>query len=208
MSTDAFVRRTVRWTDAEGRGLEHCLLAFGSGGLTLEGAVAGTRKGNYGAHYLVRADAAGRTRQVRLRHVGGPELHLSVDGNARWRDEIAGRALPDLDGCLDVDLGITPATNTLPIRRLGLALGETRAVRAAYVPLPSEIGGDFLPRPAEQRYTRLADRLWRYEGLFRDFTAELAVDDLGLVLDYPVLFRRLRTTDDPPSPAPEGGSEA
>ena len=42
----------------------------------------------------------------------------------------------------------------------------------------------------DQRYTRLGDRLWRYEGLFRDFVADLAVDDMGLVLDYPQLFRR------------------
>lgn len=202
MSTDGTVRRELRWTDAGGRGLEHCLLTLDGAGLVLEGAVAGTRDGFYGAHYIVRADAQGRTREVRLRYVGGPDLHLTADENARWHDVLRGAPLPDLDGCLDVDIGITPATNTLPIRRLGLAPGETRAVRAAYVPLPSEIEGAFRPRPAEQRYTRLADRVWRYDGLFRDFTAELTVDDLGLVLDYPALFRRLGTADGPGSAGP------
>ncbi|QQO44530.1 MULTISPECIES: putative glycolipid-binding domain-containing protein [unclassified Paracoccus (in: a-proteobacteria)] len=203
MSTEP-VRRALRWTDAEGQGLEHCLVTLDDTGLTLEGVVAGTRDGKYGAHYKVRADAGGRTREVRVRCLGGPELCLTVDEGACWRDAIRGADLPDLDGCLDVDLGITPSTNTLPIRRLRLKVGQSAEVRAAYVPLPSEIEGDFLPRPADQRYTRLTDRLWRYDGLLWNFTADLAVDDLGLVLDYPVLFRRLRPKDaltdaDPPA---------
>lgn len=149
--------------------------------------------------YHIACDGAWVTRSVRVQgRVGSRELTLSIHraDTGEWR--VNGESLPDLHGLQDMDLGFTPATNTLPIRRLGLALGETRAVRAAYVPLPSEIKGDFLPRPAEQRYTRLADRLWRYEGLFRDFTADLAVDDLGLVLDYPGLFRRLSTADSAP----------
>lgn len=185
----ADITRAVRWTDAEGRGLEHCLLTLGDG-LSLEGMVAGTRGGDYGAHYTVRADAQGRTREIRVRYAGGPALHVTADENARWWDEITRQPLPDLDGCADADIGATPATNTLPIRRLDLAVGEAAEITVAYIPLPSQVDGAFLPRPARQRYTRLADRLWRYEGLFRNFTADLPVDDLGLVLDYPPLFRR------------------
>lgn len=191
MSTDGPVRRVLRWTDAEGRGLEHCLLTLGEAGLTLEGVVAGARDGDYGAHYTLRADTSGQTREVRLRYVGGPELHLTVDERARWRDPIRDAALPDLDGCLDVDLGITPSTNTLPIRRLRLDLGQSADIRAAYVPLPSGIDGSFVPRPVLQRYERTARHSWRYHQPDVGFTADLEVDDLGLVQDYPQLFRRL-----------------
>lgn len=191
MSTDGLVRRVLRWTDAEGHGLEHCLLTLGAGGLTLEGVVAGTRDGDCGAHYTLQADAAGRTREVRLRYVGGPELHLTVNESARWHDAIRDTQLPDLDGCLDVDLGITPSTNTLPIRRLRLGVGQSADIRAAYIPLPSEITGAFVPRPVLQRYGRTAERSWRYHQPDAGFTADLVVDDLGLVLDYPQLFRSL-----------------
>lgn len=34
-------------------------------------------------------------------------------------------------------------------------------------------------------------RRYRYEGIFRDFTAEMDIDDDGLVIDYETLFRRL-----------------
>ena len=52
--------------------------------------------------------------------------------------------------------------------------------------------GAFLPLRAEQRYTCLRQgRRYLYEGLFRGFSAELELDEAGLVLDYPDTFRRV-----------------
>jgi hypothetical protein len=128
-----------------------------------------------------------------VRYIGGPELHVSADESGHWHDLIGGRPIPDLDGCLDVDIGVTPSTNCLPIRRLSLALQQSQDIVVAYVPLPGQVDGPFLPRRAGQRYTCLMpQRRYRYEGLFRAFVAELDVDDDGLVLDYPETFRRLR----------------
>lgn len=182
----------VRWRDWDDEGLEHCWASENDDGLTLEGVVAGTRHGLYGGHYRVRTDAAFRTREVRVCYVGGASLHVEADGEGHWRDLLGNRALPALDGCLDVDIGITPATNSLPIKRLKLRQGESRDIVVAYVPLPDQIDGDFLPTRAEQRYTCLIpDGRYRYEGLFRAFTAELEIDAAGLVLDYPETFRRV-----------------
>ncbi len=154
--------------------------------------MAGTRHGAYGGYYHVRTDADFRTREVRVLYVGGPSLHVKSDGRGNWRDEIGSRPLPNLNGCIDVDIGITPATNTLPIKRLKLGAQESRDITVAYVALPDQIDSDFLPQQAEQRYTCLMpDRRYRYEGLFRAFTAELEVDEAGLVLDYPDTFRRV-----------------
>lgn len=183
------MKQMVRWRAWEGEGLEHCVYDDGEDGLTLESVVTGSPEGLYG-YYRVRTDAAFRTREVRVDFVGGPALHLGADGEGHWRDLAGNRALPALDGCLDVDIRITPSTNTLPIRRLNLAAGESRNILVAYVPLP-EGAGDFAARPVGQRYTCLeAGRRYRYEGLDSGFTAELAVDAAGVVLDYPGLFRR------------------
>jgi hypothetical protein len=38
----------------------------------------------------------------------------------------------------------------------------------------------------------VAGREYTYEGIFRDFTATLKVDQDGIVGDYPTLFKRLR----------------
>lgn len=184
------MRSMVRWREWEGGGLEHCALRFDDDGLTLEGVVVTTDEGLFGAHYRVRTDAAFRTREVRIAFVGGPVLHVEADGEGHWRDMAGRRALPALDGCVDVDIRITPSTNTLPIRRLRLGLGESRDIRVAYVPLPE--GGDLRPIAVGQRYTCLMpDSLYRYQGLDSGFTADLPVDGDGLVMDYPGVFRRV-----------------
>lgn len=186
----------VRWQDWDGEGLEHCQCREDAQGLVLEGVVAGTRHGAYGGHYCVRTDALFRTREVRVAYVGGPTLHVEADAEGNWQDMISGKTLPLLDGCFDVDIGITPATNALPIKRLKLAVQESREIAVAYVPLPDQIEADFVPQRAEQRYTCLMpDRRYRYDGLFRAFTAELEIDDAGLIIDYPDTFRRVRFLD-------------
>ena len=185
---------TVRWTEWDGSGLEHCVLDVGDDAVIVESAVVGGRGGvPYGAHYRVRCDRDWRTREVRLAYAGSSSMHVETDGEGHWFDMRSGSApIPELEGCCDIDIGVTPFTNTLPIKRLGLAEGASQKIRAAYVPLPSQIeGGELLPRPADQRYTCLeADRRYRYEGLFRGFTADLVVDEHGFVLDYPDTFRR------------------
>ena len=114
-------------------------------------------------------------------------LHLQTDGQGRWRDA-DGRALEGLDGCVDVDIWPTPFTNTFPIRREPMALGERRQFRMAWIFAP-----DLTVQPQFQAYTRLADRRYLFETLDGSgFRAELPVDEDGIVLDYPGLFRRVK----------------
>jgi hypothetical protein len=93
--------------------------------------------------------------------------------------------LPELDGCIDPDISMTPFTNTVAIRRLGLTVGEAAEISVAYILVP-----ELSLRAAPQLYTRLAERLWRFDGLDIDFTADLTVDEEGFVMEYPGLFRR------------------
>jgi hypothetical protein len=49
---------------------------------------------------------------------------------------------------------------------------------------------DLTLKAQRQTYTRLADRLYRCESLGgSDFQAEISVDQDGIVLDHPGLFR-------------------
>ncbi len=104
------------------------------------------------------------------------EIELRRDASGAWTH--GGAPAPDLDGCSDVDLGWTPATNTLPIRRLGLHNGEAATISAAWVRFP-----ELDVVAAMQRYTRIRDVRWRYQSGAYDF--ELGVDPgTGLVLAY------------------------
>jgi hypothetical protein len=97
-----------------------------------------------------------------------------------------GRRIPALDGLADVDLAITPSTNTLPIRRLDLAVGSSAEVDAVWVRLP-ELSIEGL----SQRYTRLGDRRYQYDAFGGSFVAELEVDDDGVMVWYGDLWKRV-----------------
>jgi len=116
-------------------------------------------------------------------------LHLKTDGQGHWFDG-EDHALPALQGCRDIDIWPTPFTNSFPIRRVALAVGERREFLMAWVD-----GLAMTVRPQPQAYTRLQDRLYLFESLDGSgFQAELPVDEHGIVLDYPGLFRRERAS--------------
>lgn len=187
------VRRSVRWSACDGNGMEHCDITISGNGIIIEGIVAGDRKSSYGAWYRVGTDERFRTRNVQVRYVGGPSLHIISDEKGIWHDVENDKQLIQLQGCRDVDIGFTPATNMLPLRRLKLAEKESQSIKVAYIPLPEEISENFEPVAVSQRYTCLEpERVYRYEGIFRDFTADLSIDDTGIIENYPGLFRRLR----------------
>jgi uncharacterized protein len=181
------------WTPWKGRGLQHLRLRVKEGGIEADGVVIGEEDGiAFRARYLIRCDPGWRTREVIVDPLDGRDsLHLRSDGKGEWSDT-SGRSMPNLNSCLDVDLSATPFTNTLPIRRRDLREGEFSEIVAVYVDVPA-----MRLDTSRQRYTcleRNADGgLYRYEdeGLFRGFTADLAVDADGLVLNYPGIFRRI-----------------
>jgi uncharacterized protein len=177
---------TVLWQGVESGALDRCRLAAGPDGLRLSGTVLTAEFGTpLDVRYLVEAGPDGRTRRVELALDGGAVRRvLLADGAGRWRWE-GGPDLAEVAGALDVDLTVTPATNTLPIRRLAtLDVGQAADLSMAWVQFP---GLEVLP--SAQRYARLAPDRWRFSS--GDFTAELRVDPDGLVLDYGGLFRSL-----------------
>jgi hypothetical protein len=117
-----------------------------------------------------------------------PVIELLADGEGHWKRG-GGESVPELDGCIDVDISATPFTNTLPIRRLGLEPGESEELAVTYVRVPELLVG-----AERQRYSCLEAQangeLYRFEALPSGFTAELPIDAEGLVIDYPGLFRR------------------
>lgn len=186
------MRTVVRWAGWNGEGLDHCLFLLDSDGLCLEGLAIGASDAcAYAVRYKVRTDAALRTRDVVVSFVGGPDLWIVADGMGTWKDGRTGTAIEALAGCIDVDIAATPATNTLPILRSGLAVGKSADIVAAYLSTSSSPGAGIDPIAVRQCYTRLGHDRYRYESLASGFTAEMEVDQNGLVKDYPGAFRRV-----------------
>ena len=159
---------------------ERCSITFADDGTGFAGtAVLAVGDEPSQIDWTARTDAGGRTRSAHAAitmPAGTRRLTLAVDDQQRWR--VDGHDARHLDGCVDVDLGWTPATNTLPIRRLALAPGASATIEAAWVRFPEL---DVVRN--DQTYTRLADDRWRYAS--GNFEAELEVDPVtGVVRRY------------------------
>lgn len=142
--------------------------------------------------YTITANVAWETQEVHvLRRNGDGEarLQLRVDAERRWWKGEA--EVVHLRGCPDIDVACTPSTNTLPLRRLNLDVGQAADVRAAWLRIPS-LALEVLP----QRYTRLTQTRYRYESNGGRFVAEVDVDAHGLVTNYPPGWERVAVTAD------------
>jgi hypothetical protein len=183
--------REAMWSAWQGPGLGHLRLAVRESGVVADGLVLGVADGHpFRLSYEVRCDPYWRVRAARVGVPGEPpRVELLSDGEGNWTRP-DGRAVTYFKGCEYVDISETPFTNTLPIRRLGLAPGESADIFVAYFD-----GTELQPWPEPQRYTCLEKGggcgLYRFESLDGGFTADLPVDSDDLVLDYPGLFRRI-----------------
>lgn len=138
--------------------------------------------------YTLIVDKVFRTLEIRIMAEKEPgrmaALHLLASGDGTWTD-VDERRIPALDGAIDVDIAWSPLTNMLPVRRLDLHIGEEREIAVAYIALPSlEV------RPMTQRYTRLDASTIRYVSQDGAFTRDIAIDQDGMVVEYPGLFTR------------------
>jgi hypothetical protein len=158
---------------------EHCTLTLRDSGLSLVGTVLGAEGGRpVRVEYRVLADRAGMTTAAHVRDLRGFETRtMALERTAKGSWTVDGAAARALRGCTDVDLGCSPSTNTLPIRRLRLAIGRSQTIQAAWVTFP-----ELAVTKAAQTYTRLDEYTYRYSS--GTFEADLAVDDDGLVTDY------------------------
>jgi hypothetical protein len=182
--------RTGLWQRIQGTGLERFELIRIPDGWALRGTIlALDEQGPAQADYEIFCDAGWRTRRadVSLRGAAGERsLRLTVEGY-RWT--VNGTELETVRGCIDIDLGWSPSTNTLPIRRLGLAVGEkSGTITAAWVRFP-----ELTVEPLPQEYERLAERRYQYSSRGGAFAAELGVDEDDLVIDYEGIWRRVQS---------------
>lgn len=158
---------------------EHCTMTTRDSGLSLVGTVIGSEGGlPVRIEYRVLADRAGATVAAHVRDLRGFGTRtIALERSAKGGWTVDGAAARALRGCVDVDLGCSPSTNTLPIRRLRLAIGASQTIQAAWVVFP-----ELTVQKAAQTYTRLDEFTYRYAS--GDFEADLSVDEEGLVAAY------------------------
>lgn len=177
-----------------GAGMEHVLLQEGrADGLVL---AFDDEEGPFRLHYhlhwnpgtwqLCSADLHAQSA------AGARVLTLRTDGQGCWMDA-HGKPIATLDGCRDIDIWPTPFTNTFPIRRQSLTVGQRCETRVAWIGAPR-----LEMRAERQAYTCLDPQTYLFETLDDpSFRAHIEVDAEMIVTHYEGLFRRILAPGNP-----------
>lgn len=182
---------SILWRGMVLSGHETCQLSSQASGWHLEGtAVFSYEQQPCQLNYQVVCDAAWRTLSASVDGWLGIKtvsIRLNTDPDQHW--SINEVEVPEVKGCIDLDLNFSPSTNLLPIRRMNLAIGEKADIKAAWLRFPS-----FTLEPLSQRYRRLEEMIYRYESGGGKFVADLRINRTGFVIDYPGIWQSEATS--------------
>lgn len=168
----------AHWRRLDRPGTDRCTLDRAAHGWLLSGQATWQEDGKDSALlYTVRCDPDWVTLSADItgEHAGAPVALRIASGPDGWR--LNDVPQPGLEGCTDIDLSFTPATNLLPLRRLT----APAPLRAAWlVPTLDRLA------PLEQSYTPCEDGAIAYAS--PNFQARLEVHPSGFVTHYPGLW--------------------
>ena len=180
--------RAGLWRWIPTAGLERFEFLQSAEGWTLRGAIVTLAGGEPAeARYEILCDLSWNTRHadIQVRDSRGERNLRVTKENGRWYEN--GQINSKLDGCDDIDLEWSPSTNTIPVRRLRMPVGQASGLlTAAWVRFPS-LTVETLP----QEYRRVAEQQYVYSSHNGSFVAEVVLDDQGLVLDYQGFWHRV-----------------
>ncbi len=111
-------------------------------------------------------------------------ISYSSDGRGNWSED--GKFIKEFTECIDIDIQLTPFTNTLPINRLRLATNDEVQIKVLYIDILEQTEAAL-----NQKYKRLSTNSYKYQNVPNDFEAIISVDQEGFVTDYPGLFKSI-----------------
>ncbi|RPE13655.1 hypothetical protein EGT74_09115 [Chitinophaga lutea] len=184
------MKKQVVWKGLYYQIMEYCNIETTDTDIRIDGTIVGVADDlPLSVTYDIVTDSAWRVASLEMAIEQGGEctwISIQRDPDGKWTQ--SGHARPEWADCIDIDISLTPFTNTLPINRLRPGPTERTRLDVLYI---NVLKGEI--KPVEQHYTRLSENVYLYEGVVRDFKAELTVDEDGVVTTYPELFTRLQS---------------
>ena len=179
---------SVLWRRLDQPGHDSACLREGAAGAVIEGTAVFSESGRpCRLDYRVVCDAAWRTVSSRVTgwlDTTPLEVAINAEPETSRRWTLNGRPCPEVQGCEDIDLSFSPATNLLPIRRARLAVGARVSVRAAWLRFPA-----LSLEPLDQTYERVSELRYRYTSRGGSFVTLLETNAVGFVTHYPGLWQ-------------------
>jgi uncharacterized protein len=176
------------WRKLDHPGHDSCRLFRSPEGWLLRGAaVFVDNKRHCHLNYELVADSAWKTRRAEVcGFVGSNAVKLRIRSSSRLRWFTDGVEQEKVAGCMDLDLGFTPATNLIAIRRLALKVGQSAQAPAAYLAFPK-----MRLERLEQSYHRTGPTTFEYTAPRFGYAGTLEVGASGAVASYPGLFEQV-----------------
>jgi len=160
----------VVWVRQDEPGNDACRFANAEGGYLIDGSSTDAQ-GNT-LPYRIRARGDGTTRRARIG--GKSRIFVSRAPDDTWL--LNGTPAPAVSGAKDIDLGFTPATLTLPIRRLKLGIGDDAEIMVARLNLEKE-----RLTPLHLVFRRTAENEYECLNAYTGKTSHLLVDGHGII---------------------------
>jgi len=181
------MRTNLIWSGIEYDSKEYCSITARSGTTTVDSTIIGSYQQNiYKINYKLIINNNWQLTSVEINSIINNKesnYQLRSDGAGNWTSHNIETA--KFKGCIDIDISLSPFTNTLPINRLNMPTGQSTQIKVLYFNLlEHEL------KPLHQQYTRLSPTEYKYENIPNDFEAVIEVDEQGLVINYPQLFIR------------------
>lgn len=175
----------ILWRRLDTPGHDACRLEQTDTGWRLDGATAFRHEGTPACLvYQVECDAQWRTSKgVVQGWIGARTVDLVILRTPADVWTLHGEVVPHLDGCFDLDLGFTPATNLFQLRRAALQVGQSAAIPVAWLDV-----ADSALQVLQQRYERRTGEMYWYEAPRFGYAAALEVLPVGFILRYPGLW--------------------
>lgn len=185
----------VLWRRLDVPGHDACRILRLADGFAIEGTAVFLHDGRPARlEYAAACDAGWVTRRGRVAGwLGNTSVVLEIEQRTPGEWTLDGEPVSGLDDCLDVDLGFTPATNVLPLRRLALAVGRGADAPAAWL----DVAARTLSR-LPQRYDREGEHRYRYEAPSVGYRGALEVTAAGVIRRYPDLWDVDALVEGPP----------
>lgn len=184
--------RKVLWRRMDVEGMDACCFDFFDDGYRLTGtALYRERDEPAKLEYAVLCNADWSSRSAKVTGWIGStkrEFNLSCDPDGRWSCD--NETIQGVHGLLDIDLGFTPATNTIAIRRLHLDVGAEVETTAIWLDIQ-----DWSFKPLPQVYRRVSETEFAYRSPSHNYSVHLEADDFGIILNYPELWTVVSEAD-------------
>lgn len=181
------MQTNLLWTGREYHSLENCWVNTSAAGAEITSTIIGSyRKKIYKTEYCIKTNHNWETVffEISSRYSNKLEVvRMEGDGKGNWSS--SGKRVKQFEGCIDIDISLTPFTNSLPINRLNLIQNQRQEIQVIYLDVLAQ-----QMRMVRQQYIRLSDTMYRYQNIPNDFEANIPVNEFGLVVDYPSLFAR------------------